>query len=433
MNLLALVLAGQAATGSLASGATLAGISTFSGGLTAQWRGRRLDRVELRAGLRRDLLAAAAGIGAVAVGVVAGAPLWILAILVAIQGVVAAAVLGGFRALLVPAVPPEDIEPANAIDAVFVEVAFVAGPALAGVLALGVGAVGVLVLQAVAFVIASVLVMGLEARPPMRDPATAGPAPWRTRGAASIYLVVFFVGLPLGAFEAATPARLEALGWDPATAGPLLALTALGSGIAGLFAASLRDPLKRGRVMAGALLLAFSVAFLPASFATTVPVLAVGLFLVGMPIAPLNALAGLAFQRIIPLPRQAEGFALFPAMILMGAGIGQVLTGQLLQFITPAFLLRLLAIIPLVLASVILATVIRRRATGKPAGLGHAHDPGITDPASYGIPSNSASRIPAVMSIPDANAAMKQHIAADQPPEDPDGHDHDQGHLPDLR
>ncbi len=385
MNLLALVLAGQAATGSLSAGATLAGISTFSGGLTAQWRGRRLDQVELRAGLRRDLLAAAAGIGAVAIAVAADAPFWTLGVLVALQGVVAAAVLGGFRALLVRAVPPEDIEPANAIDAVFVEVAFVAGPALAGALAFAVGAVGVLMLQALAFVIASVLVMGLEPRPPVEDPSRAGPAPWRTRGATSIYLSVFFVGLPLGAFEAATPARLEALGWDAATAGPLLALTALGSGIAGVFAANLRDPLRSGRIMAGVLLVMFSIAFVPASFATTVPVLALGLFLIGLPIAPLNALAGLAFQRIISLPRQAEGFALFAAMILMGAGVGQVAAGAMLQVMAPALLLRVLSVIPLALGLVILGAATHRRLNGRPPGLGHQHDAQIIDPASYGV------------------------------------------------
>lgn len=383
MNLLALVLAGEAATGSLATGATLAGISTFSGGLTAQWRGRRLDRVELRGGLRRDLVAAAVGIGAVAIAVLVSAPFWVLAVLVAVQGVVAAAVLGGFRALLVPTVPPEDIEPANAVDAVFVEVAFMAGPAIAGALALFMGAVGVLALQALAFLTAAVLVTGLVERPPVLNPGASGPPPWRTRGATSIYLLIFFVGLPLGAFEAAIPARVEGLGWDPAAAGPLLALTALGSGVAGVVAANLRDPLRAGRITAAALLVGFSLAFLPVSFATTVPVLAVGLLLVGIPIAPMNALAGLAFQRILPLPRQAEGFALFPAMILIGAGVGQVLAGQALESISPSMLMRWLSAVPAVLALVVFGATLRRWLAGLPRGLGYQHDPLITDPAAY--------------------------------------------------
>jgi hypothetical protein len=51
MTLIALLLAGQQATGSLAAGAQLAGVATAVTGLSATWRGRRLDRVGLRAGL----------------------------------------------------------------------------------------------------------------------------------------------------------------------------------------------------------------------------------------------------------------------------------------------------------------------------------------------------------------------------------------------
>ena len=68
MNLLALVLVGEAVTGSLANGASLAGIATVSAGLAAQWRGRMLDRVELREGLRRHL-----GLSALAVLALLGA------------------------------------------------------------------------------------------------------------------------------------------------------------------------------------------------------------------------------------------------------------------------------------------------------------------------------------------------------------------------
>ena len=387
MNLLALVLVGEVATGSLATGATLAGILTFTSGVLAQPRGRQLDRTDLRAGVRRDLVLSAAAVVAFVAAVVAHAPVWTLALLAAAQGAVSAAILGGFRALLVPTVPDDQIEPANALDAVFVEVAFVAGPALAGGLALLVGPVGVLGLQAAAFGVAAVLVGGLPTRQPVADPGRAGPAPLRTRGAGSVYLLVLGVGLGLGAWEATMPARLESFGMEAAAAGPLLALTAAGSGLAGLVAANQRDPLRRGRLLAGVLLVAFGAAIVPTAVATNLVVLGLALFAMGLPIAPLNALGGLTLQRTVAVARQAEGFSLFPAMILIGAGAGQALAGQVLRYLTPSELLAAIAVVPVALGAIVLLAAARRRLLGMSPGVGYPHDPDVTDPAAYaGLP-----------------------------------------------
>ena len=132
MNLLVLVLVGEEVTGSVATGATIAGAATLSAGLTAQLRGRRLDRVELNRGLRQDLMLSGVSVTAILIATILRAPVPVLLVLAAVMGVAYAAVLGGFRALLVRSVPPGDLEAANAIDAVFVEVAFVTGPARGG-------------------------------------------------------------------------------------------------------------------------------------------------------------------------------------------------------------------------------------------------------------------------------------------------------------
>jgi uncharacterized membrane protein YeaQ/YmgE (transglycosylase-associated protein family) len=393
MNLLALVLVGEAVTGSFATGATLAGILTFTSGVLAQPRGRRLDRTDLRAGVRRDLVVSAAVVLAFVAAVVAQAPVWVLGLLVAAQGAASAAILGGFRALLVPTVPGDQIEPANALDAVFVEVAFVAGPAVAGGLAFLVGPVGVLVLQAAAFLVAAVLLRGLPTRLPVADPTHAGPAPLRTRGASSVYLLVLGIGVGLGGWEATMPARLASFGFEAAAAGPLMALTALGSGLAGLVAANQRDPLRRGRVLAGVLLVLFAAAIVPTAVATDLLVLGVALFALGLPIAPLNALGGLTLQRTVAVARQAEGFALFPAMILIGAGAGQALAGQLLRTMTPSAVLAGLAVVPAVLGAVVLLAAVRRRLLGMSPGLGFPHDPAVTDPAAYAHPPASRAEL----------------------------------------
>lgn len=385
MNLLTLVLVGEVVTGSLATGATLAGILTLTSGLLAQPRGRRLDRMELRGGLQRDLLVSAVAVAVLAVAAAVAAPVWVLGVLSAVVGVASAALLGGFRALLVPTVTAEEIEPANALDAVFVEVAFVAGPAVAGIAALLIGPIGVLVLQAAAFVVAAVVLAGLPTRPPVADMTLAGPAPWRTRGATSIYLLAFWPGLALGAWEATMPARLETFGWEPAAAGPLLALTALGSGLAGLVAANQRDPLRRGRMLAATLLLVFAAVLVPTALAQSLVVLGVALFVLGVPIAPLNALAGLALQRIVAAPRQAEGFALYPAMILIGAGAGQALAGVALQVLSPAQVMLAAALLLASLGTVVVAAILRRRAVGLPPGVGFPYDPVVADPEAYGV------------------------------------------------
>jgi hypothetical protein len=304
----------------------------------------------------------------------------VLGLLAAAEGVVSAAILGGFRALLVPTVTAHEIEPANALDAVFIEVAFIAGPAVAGALALVVGPVGVLALQAASFAVAAVMLQGLPTRLPVADLTHAGPAPLRTRGAGSIYLVILGVGLAVGAWEAAMPARLESFGLEAAAAGPLLALTALGSAIAGVVAANLRNPLRHGRPAAAGLLLLFGLVLVPTAIAPSLVTLGVALFAMGLPIAPLNALAGLALQRTVAVPRQAEGFALFPAMILIGAGAGQVLAGQLLRHLAPSTLIIEVALVPTVLGLIVLAAMARRRANGTPQGIGYPYDPAVIDP-----------------------------------------------------
>jgi predicted MFS family arabinose efflux permease len=169
----------------------------------------------------------------------------------------------------------------------------------------------------------------------------------------------------------------------------MFALTAFGSGLSGLVAANQRDPLRRGRLVAGVLLLLFAAAIVPTAVATDMLVLGLALFVMGLPIAPLNAIGGLTLQRTVAVARQAEGFSLFPAMILIGAGAGQALAGQLLRTTTPSVVLAGLAVVPAILGVVVLLAVARRRALGKSAGLGFPHDPDVTDPAAYQDPAES--------------------------------------------
>jgi MFS family permease len=357
MTLLGLVLVGQEVTGSLAVGAQLAGAATFTSGLAAPLRGRRLDRYEVRGGLQRAALATAGVIGLQAVALVLGAPVWVFFALAVAQGVAMAALSGGYRALLVPVVPAADLPRANVIEAVFVEVAFVAGPALAGILSLVVGPLGVLVAMSLSAAGSAWVARGL---PTLRAPADRPPlAPWRVRTARPVYALALVIGLSLGMFEAALPPRAEDFGVAAGMAGVLLALTAAGSGLGGLLASRSADHLTHPARRAALLLAAFAALLVPAGLAPSVLWIGLALFAVGLPIAPLNALGALVLQREVPPGRQAEGFAVYVAAIVLGAGSGNVLTGAVLDQVGAQALLVAAAAAPAGLALVLAPWALR--------------------------------------------------------------------------
>jgi len=361
MTLLALVLVGERVIGSLAVGAQLAGVATVTAGIAAPLRGRQLDRGGLREGLRNAALLTAAVLGLQAAAVVAAAPLLVLFGLAAAQGVSSAALSGGFRALLVSVVSSEDLSPANTLEAVSIEVAFVAGPSLAGILALVVGPVGVLLAMAVAGVASAWLTNSLPPVPPHVE--RAAQPPWRAAGAVSVYTLALAMGASLGLLESALPARAAELGMAAASAGPLLALTAGGSAVGGLLAAARHDHRRHQARVAVGLLAAMGMLFAALAASGGRLWLAVLLFLAGAPIAPLNALGSLRLQDTIPASRLGEGFAVFTAMILVGAGIGQSITGLLLDRAGAQPLLAGAAGIPIAAGAAITAVVLRRGRT----------------------------------------------------------------------
>lgn len=361
MALLALVLAGEHAAGSLAVGAQLAGVATLSAAVAAPLRGRRLDRGELLGGLRRACTAAGLVNLTIAAALVAGAPLPVLFVLAVAHGVAIAAVSGGFRALLAVVVPATELARANNVEAVFIEVGFVAGPAVAGLVAFAAGAPGVFVSMAAVAFAAAWLAGGL----PRVDPpgAVSGGVPWRTAPVAAVYGVALALGIAVGLLEAVVPSRADELGRAAAAAGPLLALVAVGSALGGVAAAVQRDP--RGRLARRAALLlgAFGLLLAPLGLVGTVPALAVALLACGVPIAPLNALGALRLQETLARGRQGEGFAVYVAAIMLGVGIGQSLAGVLLPVTGAQVLLLATAVPPLVASAAVAGVSARRRLT----------------------------------------------------------------------
>jgi predicted MFS family arabinose efflux permease len=92
------------------------------------------------------------------------------------------------------------------------------------------------------------------------------------------------------------------------------------------------------------------------------------LVVVGVPIAPLNAIGAQRLQDNLERRQLGEGFALFSALILIGVGLGNYATAQLLDVLGPSGLL-LCAGALMGVAAVLLAPAARAQwaSTDRPA------------------------------------------------------------------
>ena len=361
MVIIALVLAGKR-FGSYGLGAALAGLYTIASGLSALWRGRALDKRELRSGIVAQLIAGAAAFGAPAILVQVRAPLPLVGGTVIAAGVASSAVMAGYRSFLpdvvgaVPADPPgppapDLIQPAYALDAVLLEVGFVTGLALAGGLALLVGPVGVLwAMSGFGLVAAGVA----RARLPERHPATTAggdaPPPWTDRFVVANYAVTFAVGVLIGVLEAGFAPYAVLLGAEDGVGGLCSAAYALGSGLGGVgFATRLGGRSDHGRV-ALVLVVALGLLVVPVAVAPSIPLLLVLLVLAGLPFATANAAAASHLQARVHRARATEGFALVTTAVLLGVGVGSGLASIVLAAEASPRLLYLLGALPPLLA-----------------------------------------------------------------------------------
>lgn len=353
---LALILAGERATGSLADGALLVAASALGFAVAAPWRGRALDRVELRGGLQRDCGLAAASTAALAVAVLAGAPLWALVALSVAVGVASAGLEGGFRALLPTIVPPGEVSRGSALEAVLGEVTFLAGPALAGLIAHVAGAVTALGVMAAGSLSAALIAARLPRRPPAPPVTRPGgrgrrrsgrrQAVWRLPGVGAVYVLAVGAGGCVGLLESAMPARVALLGLPAPAAGGYLTAAYTASLLGGVVATATAPSdvalgARRAPVHALALF-----GWLGGGLAATALVgspagLAAAAMAAGLALAPLYALGALVLQSRLPPARHAEGFAVFIAAQAVGAGLGNAVTSQLLGRAGPVGLLAL--------------------------------------------------------------------------------------------
>ena len=227
---------------------------------------------------------------------------------------------------------PRALQTAFALEAVADEIVFIVGPILVTVLATTISPVaglGAAIVLACAGTWLLAAQRGSEPPPSPRAEVRADrpTLPWRT--IVPLTLVSLALGAQLGNAEVVTVAFSQEQG-SRAYAGPLLAVWALGSLLAGLASGAVtwrRGPDQRLRW--GTFVITLTM--VPLTFVGSVPVMAVALFVAGFAIAPtLIATMSLTEQRV-PAGRLTEGMAFVQTGIVAGVAPGAAIGGAVVD------------------------------------------------------------------------------------------------------
>jgi len=323
MRALGAVLMVSELTGSYGLAGAVAAAALLGEAVAAPRLGRLVDRYGQRRVLLLSLAVHSAGTLALVISAHLSAPNWVLWATAALSGAAALQVGSLVRArwsALVGNSPA--LEAAFALESTLDELIFVLGPALVTALALGVapgaGLLGALVLTTVGS-----LALGLQRR---TEPAPAGVRDLSERSAIRTpglrVLVATFVaaGAIFGTLDVAMVAFTGQVG-APAAAGPLLALVALGSLLAGLTygARSWRWPLDKRFVASVVVLWGGTV---PLVLVPSVAFMAPAATLAGVAIAP-TLIAGFTLvQKLVPSGALTEGLNWMITALGVGAAIG---------------------------------------------------------------------------------------------------------------
>jgi MFS family permease len=222
-----------------------------------------------------------------------------------------------------------ELSTAYSLESTLDEVIFVVGPLLATVLATQVDPVAPLVLSGVLVALGSFALWRLPATEPPAHPVGAPrqQSALRSRGMTLIICVSFAMGAIFASAEVTTVAfagqhRHQGL------AGFVLASFALGSGTAGLLYGArhwLTPIVDRFRLQA----LIFAALTLLLLLASSIPLLAVLIFIVGLGIAPTLITAFGLIAEIVPARSLTEGLAWLTTGLNLGYGAASSLCGRL--------------------------------------------------------------------------------------------------------
>ena len=327
---LGIVLLVQAATGSYGLAGTVSATYVVANAAFSIIQGRMLDRLGQARVLVPVVLVFALAAGLLLGSVQAGWPRWTTWALAAVAGAALPTAGSCVRARWSHVLRgrPRDLQTAFALEAVVDEAVFILGPILVTVLATAVHPVAGLS-TAVAAGLLGTLALAAQRRtdPPPAPPRAAGvsrdPLPWRTL--VPLLAVQVALGGLFGAAEVVTVAFADEQG-SKAYAGPLLALWAAGSLLAGLVTGGISW--QRGpdlRVRLGALGMCGAMA--PLALIDSVFWMGAALLLGGCAIAPTLIASTSLTERTVPPGRLTEGMALLHTGVVAGVAPGATIAG----------------------------------------------------------------------------------------------------------
>jgi len=226
----------------------------------------------------------------------------------------------------------DQVQTAFALEAVVDESVFMLGPILVTVLATAWHPVAGLTAALVAGVVGTLLFAAQRGTEPPAHPGAESVGrrprmPWAT--VVPLALVSAALGTLFGAAEVTTVAFAEELG-NKGLAGPLLALWALGSLIAGLITGALhfrRGPDHRVRWGSAAMM----AAMLPLGLIGSAPLMGVALLVAGFAIAPTLIATMSLTEKTVPHARLTEGMAIMHTGIVAGVAPGATVAGVVID------------------------------------------------------------------------------------------------------
>lgn len=227
---------------------------------------------------------------------------------------------------------PADVQTAFALEAVVDESVFMLGPILVTVLATAIDPVAGLATAVASGLVGTLLLAAQRSTEPPVLPSHRSTGdhtrlPWRTL--IPLVVVMFALGTLFGGAEVVTVAFAEEQG-SQAYAGPLLALWAFGSLLAGLVTGGLHlRSTSADRVRLGSLGMCLTMA--PLAFIDSVLLMGVALLLGGVAIAPTLIAATSLVEQSVPSSRLTEGMSLLHTGVVAGVAPGAALAGLVID------------------------------------------------------------------------------------------------------
>lgn len=325
------VLLVRASTGSYGIAGGVSAIIAIANALGAPQIGRLVDRFGQRRVLLPAMAVHIAGVAGLLLAAGLDAPTFVLFLAASVAGAAFPSFGSLVRARWTNLLGGTDrLQTAYALESVLDEVVFTFGPVLVTLLATAIApavglatAMGFLLLGGLSFA-------SLRAtEPPVAAGHGRGASAIRTPGLVVLAIVLLGLGGVFGTIEVSMVAFAEEHG-RAVLSGPLLALHAISSGVAGIAygARAWKMPLHRRLQVALALLFVGTV---PLALADTIPLMVVAITVSGLTISPTLITSFALVEALVPRAALTEGFAWLSTSLGAGVAVGLAVAGHVVD------------------------------------------------------------------------------------------------------